>query len=199
MEDPNSEAEVELVLRSQQGDRRAFETLVRQTARLVYCRLYLDVRDAHQAEDLTQETLLIAWRSIAQVTEPAGFRTWLLSIARSTLRDAARRKNRQKRGGGLRLAAPRGDDDPDPLKNISDQSLTPSDAMDQQEQREQALQMLSALPDEYRLPIMLRYIGGADYQTIGRQLGVSNGSLRGLLCRGMAKLRQASVEMQKYE
>ena len=50
---------------------------------------------------------------------------------------------------------------------------------------------LRGMPEEYSLPITLRYIAGADYDTIGRQLGLSNGSLRGLLNRGMAKLREA--------
>jgi DNA-directed RNA polymerase specialized sigma24 family protein len=51
------------------------------------------------------------------------------------------------------------------------------------------LSLLRSLPEEYRLPLTLRYIGGADYETIGRELGLSNGSLRGLLHRGMEKLR----------
>lgn len=189
-------SELELVVRSQAGERRAFELLVRRVGRLVYCRHYLDTRDPHQAEDLTQETFLVAWKSISQVTEPAGFRTWLLSIARSTLRDAARRQSRQKRGGGAnfhRKTSARALDD-DPLQHVPDAGPTPSEALDTQEDREQVLGLLRELPDEYRLPIMLRYIGGADYQTIGQQLGVSNGSLRGLLNRGMAKLRKA---MQK--
>ena len=49
---------------------------------------------------------------------------------------------------------------------------------------------LKSLPEEYSLPLTLRYIAGADYETIGRQLGLSNGSLRGLLSRGMARLRE---------
>ena len=52
------------------------------------------------------------------------------------------------------------------------------------------LGVLRKLPDEYSLPITLRYIAGADYETIGRQLGLTNGSLRGLLNRGMKKLRE---------
>jgi DNA-directed RNA polymerase specialized sigma24 family protein len=43
-------------------------------------------------------------------------------------------------------------------------------------------------------PITLRYIAGADYDTISRQLGLTNGSLRGLLNRGMAKLRQMMTD-----
>src|SRR5689334_6690939 len=73
----------QLVVRSRRGDRAAFEQLVRQCARVVYSRHYLDTRDRHRAEDLTQETFLLAWRSIGQLEDAAGFRAWLLSIARS--------------------------------------------------------------------------------------------------------------------
>jgi RNA polymerase sigma-70 factor, ECF subfamily len=50
--------------------------------------------------------------------------------------------------------------------------------------------VLRSLPDEYRLPLTLRYITGADYETISTQLGLSNGSLRGLLHRGLKILRE---------
>src|SRR5688572_24500025 len=92
-----------LVRRSQAGERAAFEQLVRRTARLVYARVYLDTADRHRAEDLVQETFLIAWRRIGQVTEPAGFRTWLLTVARTVAADARRHDARKKR----RAATPR--------------------------------------------------------------------------------------------
>jgi RNA polymerase sigma factor (sigma-70 family) len=63
------------------------------------------------------------------------------------------------------------------------------DAAQRNEDRERVLSVLRSLPVEYREPLMLRYIGGVDYDTIGRQLGISNGSLRGMLSRGMAMLR----------
>ena len=87
-----ADSDEDLVRRSQRGDGAAFEQLVRRTARLVYSRLYLEVGDAHRAEDLSQETFLTAWRSIAQVTDPAGFRTWPLSVAHTTAIDWIRRE-----------------------------------------------------------------------------------------------------------
>ena len=48
---------------------------------------------------------------------------------------------------------------------------------------------LQSLPEEYRLPLTLRYINGADYETITKQLGLGNGALRGLLYRGLKLLR----------
>ena len=178
-----NETDQALVAKSQRGDRMAFEELVRRTARLVFSRLYLETGDAHKAEDLVQETFLIAWRSIRQVTDPSGFRSWLFAIAHSAVVDAARREARKKRSAKREEA--------DALASLPDRGLTPDEAAQKNEGRQRVLTVLRSLPEEYRLPITLRYIGGADYETIGRQLGLSNGSLRGLLNRGMARLRAA--------
>lgn len=174
-----------LIARSRSGDRAAFEELVRRTARLVFARAYLETGDAHQAEDVAQETFLIAWRSIGQVTEEAGFRPWLMSIVHSVIVDNARRANRKKRGRGYSR------DDAGTLLRLADGSTPPpSEIVARNDERERALSVLRSLPAEYREPLMLRYIAGADYETISRQLALTNGSLRGLLSRGMAMLRE---------
>jgi RNA polymerase sigma-70 factor (ECF subfamily) len=178
-----SEADELLVERSRSGDRAAFEQLVRRTARLVYSRQYLETRDPHRAEDLTQETFLVAWRSIAQVEDPGGFRTWLLTVARSVAADTYRREHRKKRAGPERSPA-------GAMEAAADPSPTPPESAERAESRRRVTDALATLPEEYSLPLTLRYIGGADYDTIGRQLGLSNGSLRGLLSRGLAKLRE---------
>ena len=176
------ESEEALVRRSQNADRAAFEELVRRTARLVFSRLYLETGDAHRAEDLSQETFLLAWRSIQQVSDPKGFRSWLIAIARSVLVDAARHDSRKKRGG----AASKTSEFP---RLVADPNPDPAQAAIRDEERGQVLGLLRSLPEEYREPLMLRYIAGADYDAIGQQLGLSNGSLRGLLHRGMTRLR----------
>ena len=93
-----SDSESALVAASQRGDRLAFEELVRRTARLLFARAYLETGDNHRAEDLVQETLLTAWRSIRQVTDASGFRPWLMSILHTATIDAQRRESRKKRG-----------------------------------------------------------------------------------------------------
>jgi RNA polymerase sigma-70 factor (ECF subfamily) len=94
-----NESEEVLVRNARGGDRAAFEELVRRTSRLVLARLYLETGDLHRAEDLLQETLLTAFRSLGQLTEPKAFRTWILKIAQNVLTDAVRREQRQKRAG----------------------------------------------------------------------------------------------------
>jgi len=175
------EQEVALVRQALAGDRAAFDELVRRTSRLVYARLYLDVGDVHRAEDLTQETLMRAYRSLKQLGDPAGFRSWLLTIAQNVLLDSSRNSTRLKRA-----EPPRGDV---PLALVPGGSSPEVDAQ-REEQRRQVLAVLRGLPEEYRLPLTLRYIAGADYESIGMQLGLTNGSLRGLLHRGLKMLRE---------
>jgi RNA polymerase sigma-70 factor, ECF subfamily len=176
------ENDTDLVRRASDGDRSGFEELVRRTSRLVFSRIYLDTGDTHRAEDLTQETFLLAYRSLSKLRSPDGFRPWLLTIANNVVTDAARHDLRQKRA-----APPRSDME---LKTITGGEKPPDESLERDERRDQVLAVLRSLPDEYRLPLTLRYITGADYETISTQLGLSNGSLRGLLHRGLKILRE---------
>src|SRR5947209_3904799 len=92
-----SDADTALVVRARNGDRAAFEELVRRTSRLVYARLYLDTGRTDSVEDLLQETYLLAFRSLHRLEDAGGFRPWLLTIAHNVLIDDARRASRQKR------------------------------------------------------------------------------------------------------
>ena len=177
-----TDAELALVRSAKGGDRAAFEELVRRTSRLVFARLYLETGDSHRAEDLLQETLLSAFRAIRDLADPRGFRTWLLRIAQNVAIDAARRDLRQKRAAT-----------PQYLTSIHKQAVqkevAAAEQAEREETRQQVLAVLRSLPEEYRLPLTLRYIAGADYDTICTQLGLTNGSLRGLLHRGLKLLR----------
>jgi RNA polymerase sigma-70 factor (ECF subfamily) len=177
------DSEEDLVRRARSGDRPAFEELVRRTSRLVFARLYLETGDSHRAEDLLQETLLIAFRSLGKLAEPKAFRSWLLTIAQNVLTDAIRRDLRQKRAGPVQAA-------PAALAHIEDKTPRPEEQVVRGEMRAQVLAVLRSLPEEYRLPLTLRYLTGADYETIQSQMGLSNGALRGLLHRGLKLLHE---------
>src|SRR4051794_40815831 len=165
---PMADSDETLVRSAQRGDRAAFEELVRRTSRLVFARLYLETGDAHRAEDLLQDTFLVAFRSLHHLANPGGFRTWLLSIAQTTAIDAARHDLRKKRAGPRADAAA--------LAAVAGAGPPPPEEAERAELRGRVLAVLRSLPEEYRLPLTLRYLSGADYETIQTQLGLTNGS-----------------------
>lgn len=175
-----NETDIALVSRARSGDRAAFEELVRKTSRLVFARLYLDTGSVDRAEDLLQETYLLACRSLRKLVDPSGFRSWLLSIAHNVLIDSLRKDARTKRLGFASESS---------LLAFPARGLSPLEHVERDEIRQRVMAVLRSMPDEYRLPLILRYLAGADYDTIGEQLGLTNGSLRGLLHRGLKMLR----------
>jgi RNA polymerase sigma-70 factor (ECF subfamily) len=181
------DADFILVVRAQRGDRAAFEELVRRTSRLVFARLYLETGDRHQTEDLVQETLLTAFRTLGQLTQPQKFRAWLLRIAHNAALNAFRRDSCKKRTP-----------EPEILKLRQEAIFSvvpPEEQVEQEELRQKVLGILRDLPEEYRLPLTLRYLVGADYETIQTQMGISKGAVRGLLHRGLQRLRAQTQDL----
>jgi RNA polymerase sigma-70 factor (ECF subfamily) len=184
-ETPTTADDALLVNRSRAGDRLAFEELIRRTGRLVFARLYLETGDTHEAEDLAQDTFLVAFRRVQQLQDARTFRPWLMSIAHSVLIDSIRRRSRLKR---------RGRESDESLGTAADRNPSPPESVSSNDECQRVLAILRSMPQEYREPLTLRYLTGADYETIGRELGITNGSLRGLLHRGLAMLREQMRE-----
>ncbi|HEU4339145.1 MAG TPA: sigma-70 family RNA polymerase sigma factor [Planctomycetota bacterium] len=181
--------ERELVESARRGAPDAFEELVRRTSRMVFARCALEMGDPQRAEDLTQETYLAAWRSIRSLKEAGGFRGWLLRIAQNACIDARRRDSRLRRTPPALKDALRFPSGPAASGSDALDGLPAPALPDTGESRERALAILRSLPEEYRLPLTLRYLGGADFESIQLQMGISPGSLRGLLNRGLTLLR----------
>ena len=78
---PADAEDASLLLRTRQGDAAAFEALIRQHQRMIYSLTYRMTGSAADAEDLTQETFLRAWRQIGSYRAAAKFSTWLYRIA----------------------------------------------------------------------------------------------------------------------
>jgi RNA polymerase sigma-70 factor, ECF subfamily len=183
------EIEEALVRRARDGSREAFEELVRRTSRMVYAKLYLETGDPHSAEDLVQETYLRAFRAVSRITDPSGFRAWIMTIGQSVLIDSFRRAGALRRSPPPRASQ-------QALENVAAPASGEAGLADT---REKVRVILQSLPEEYRLPLTLRYIDGADYESIQMQLGLSPGSLRGLLYRGLQLLRRAVKQEVSHE
>lgn len=163
--------DLDRIRRAQSGDRTAFEDLIRAHARLVWASVYGWVKDPSWTEDLVQETFLKAWEALPQLKEPEAFRGWLLTIAR-------RLAWRQAEVAGRST----------PMAELPEPAA-PVDVADPEEARDQVQQALARLPERYRVPVTLHFLNGMEYGAIEKSTGLANGSLRGLVARGVAKLR----------
>src|SRR3954465_7402718 len=75
-----------------QGDRDAFERVIRFTSRNLFAIAYGILQNREEAEDVVQDTLVKAWKTRWRVRDPQKFPAWLSTIARHQARDVARRR-----------------------------------------------------------------------------------------------------------
>jgi RNA polymerase sigma-70 factor (ECF subfamily) len=91
-----SQSPEELAARARAGCERSFESLVFVFAGRIYNFLFQMTRNTHDAEDLTQETFVRAFRNIQKYDSKYGFSTWLFTIAKRTALSHFRSARRAK-------------------------------------------------------------------------------------------------------
>ncbi|MDT7592458.1 MAG: hypothetical protein QOK26_2374 [Pseudonocardiales bacterium] len=157
----------------------SWDEVVREHADRVYRLAYRLTGNAHDAEDLTQETFIRVFRSLASY-QPGTFEGWLHRITTNLFLDMVRRRSR------LRMEGLPDDTDrlpgggPDPEQIYSETHLDPM------------LQAsLDELAPEFRAAVVLCDIEGLSYEEIGATLGVKLGTVRSRIHRGRAALRES--------
>ncbi len=154
--------------------RRRFEQLCGPLRTDLYRFAFWLARDPGVAEDVVQETLLRAWRSLDSLTDDGAAKAWLLTIAR---REHARLHERRR----LETV------DVDALAVAEDPSLATRDEHESGEIHAAIL----ALPEDYREPLVLQVLMGYSTDEIARHLGLTSGAVLTRLCRARQKLRSA--------
>jgi RNA polymerase sigma factor (sigma-70 family) len=156
-----------------------WDEVVRQHSGRVYRLAYRLSGNQQDAEDLTQETFVRVFRSLADYT-PGTFEGWLHRITTNLFLDMVRRRSR------IRMEALPEDSDrlpgrgPEPEQVFSETHLDP------------VLQAaLDELPPEFRAAVVLCDVEGLSYEEIGATLGVKLGTVRSRIHRGRAALRSA--------
>lgn len=110
------------------GDVRAFESLMRRHQQRVHRFARRHVYDAHEAEDLVQETFLRAHAALKRYDPSRRFTTWLLTIAYRLCVDASRRRAKRIRAAALEdeiasQSESRPDDEPGPMWSVARREL----------------------------------------------------------------------------
>ena len=180
MEGPELESVIE---RAQGHDTEALGEIYRLYVRRVLglCRYMLDSRES--AEDATSEVFLKLQRSIESYDGSIPFPRWLLRVAGNQCIDALRRR---KRG---RQVIVEGEEGVAVLEAASSEP-SPLGAVLSTEERAQVRDAIARLPENYRVPLVLRYYGELSYDEIAQQLGLQRNYVAALLFRAKQELRR---------
>jgi len=163
-----------LVSAARDGDRAAFGRLYDRYARMVHGILLSRV-PPREVDDLVQEVFLLALRQLHALRDISRFGAWLATITRNRANDYFRRTIPD---GKL----------PEPVSENQAECRTSNHATEQE--AAMILAVVRALPEPYREPLILRLVEGMTGPEIATRTGLTHGSVRVNLCRGMQMLRE---------
>ncbi|HVR74406.1 MAG TPA: sigma-70 family RNA polymerase sigma factor [Planctomycetota bacterium] len=179
-EPPADRGVADAVRRVLGGDREAFRCLVEehQQAVLGICRGHLR-GNASEAEDVTQDTFLRAYKFLERLEDPERFAPWLYQIARSLARERRRRMVVERRALAERSEVVR------------------RRSLGRPEEENDVSAALDELPEEERKVLMLRYFDGLPYDEITKRLGLTFPQVDHLIRKARARLsRRLAVKEQ---
>jgi RNA polymerase sigma-70 factor (ECF subfamily) len=171
----------ELLASARAGDDEAFGIFVLRHATTVH-RWMLRAVGEDDADDLTQEVFLKAYRGLAGFRAEAPPRAWLASIADNAVKNRYRSRSRFRRVFVGSTDADETLDAPEPGKG-------PEELARIGESRRYVAEALRLLPAEFRMPVVLRDIEEWSYEEIAASLGLPVGTVKSRIARGRGQLK----------
>jgi len=186
----------DLIALVQQGQKRAYDELVRRFKGRLYSFILRMVADPVEAEELAQDTLIRAYIHADKYREIARFSTWLFTIATNLVRNRVRKRKRTPRMLNLD-PAPLSDDDI-PL-DPPDPSADPTLQLEGRELGDLIAEATSMIPEKYRIPFLLREVEQLTYEEIQQVTGLKLGTVRSRINRARNRFRQNIKPLLKNE
>jgi RNA polymerase sigma-70 factor, ECF subfamily len=172
-----------VIERAQGHDSEALGEIYRRYVRRVLglCHYMLNSREG--AEDATSEIFLKLQHSIGSYDGSIPFPSWLLRVAGNQCIDALRRRQR-----GLKVFV-EVEDGGAPIEAASSEP-SPLRAVISTQERARVRDTIARLPDNYRVPLVMRYYGELSYDEIAQELGLEKNNVAALIFRGKQELRR---------
>jgi RNA polymerase sigma-70 factor (TIGR02960 family) len=185
--------------RARAGDEEAFRELTEPYRRELQVHCYRILGSMQDAEDLVQETLFAAWRSIETFEGRASVRSWLYRIATNRCLNALRARSRRPREVRAMTEAPEPTRRTDPiwlepypdvlLEDIPDRAPGPAARYEARESIELGfIVALQGLPPRQRVVLVLRDVLGFRTAEVAEMLDTGEASVKGALQRARATL-----------
>jgi len=175
-----------LLARARGGDGEAFDAIVLRYQDRVYNLLLRLCASASEAEDLTQEAFLKAYRALSKFHGESAFYTWLYRIAvnahRSRRRSEGRRRQVEQPEAVLETA------DGEFRREAEAPGASPEEEAVRREAHARVKRELDRIPEEYREVIVLRDVEGLEYDAIAEVVGASRSAVKSRLHRARQSL-----------
>ncbi len=171
----------ELIARARRGDEDAFRLIFERYTRPLISFVFYMVGRREVAEELAQETLLRAYKSMGSLREDANLSSWLFGIARNVAREWLRERGREPRRVEM--------DDPS-VAALCDGSASPAGKLLDKELGAAVGAALGALDEEKRLVFVLKVYQQRSYEEICEITGFSLPKVRNDLHRARAEMRR---------
>jgi RNA polymerase sigma-70 factor (ECF subfamily) len=189
--------DAELIRAAQQGDKAAFEELVRQYDQPVLrLALHLTGNEA-EAKDIYQEAFLKVYRNIESFRFECSFYTWVYRIVTNLCMDHLRRRQVRKEDSGVRVS----DDGEEVnlLDQVADQraGASPEQELMRREMGKRIAKALTKLSPRERMVFEMKHYQGLKLRTIGEALNTTEETAKNTLFRATQKLRAALVDLKK--
>lgn len=190
------ELDDELMQRFQKGDEDAFNLLVRRHQKPLINFIARFTGDKDNAEDLAQETFIRMFKA-ANRYKPgrAQFKTWMYFIAKNLCKNEIRNRGRRERYHVDNIVSndnsiDGNDEEIDLIASApADGAFQPEIALERKELRNTVQKAIAELPDQYRLPLVLRDIQGLSYDEIGNILELRSGTTKSRINRARLMLK----------
>ena len=182
--------EAALVQRIQNGDADAFAVLMEEYQKKVYLLALRTVGNQQDAEDMTQEAFLRAYRSIHSFRGDSKLSVWLYRLTTNLCIDLLRSRGRKPT---VSLTVEDNDEDTQEL-DVTDERYDPEEIFQRRELQRAVQRGLASLPEDYRVILVLRELEGLSYAEIGEVLGLEEGTVKSRLFRARKKLCAFLIE-----
>ena len=173
------------------GDRDAYRVLVERHSRTVYRMAYRMMGNAHDAEDVVQESFLRAYQKLRQFAGNANFGTWVYRIAANYAIDRLRQRNTEE--ARRERPSKTGEDslEVDPLSQAQDMSPSPEQLARSAQLGERMKAALAELSPAERTAIVMRHWDGCGIDEIAEVLKSNSNATKNTVFRAVQKLRRA--------
>ena len=185
----------QLVRRAKEGDLSAFDELIRRYQERVYATVYHMTSNHEDANDLTQETFVKAYKALGSFKGDSGFFTWVYRIAVNKTINFLKQKKNRHNGFSLNDLDFNAEHDPDMVALVSDKN--PRRDMGLAELQEKLNEAMQKLSDVHRLVVTLHDVQGLSHEEIGKIMDCNPGTVRSRLFYARQQLQGSLADYLK--